>query len=378
MPNFEEVNGVQYSSGVKVVIYGQEGVGKSTLAAAFPGAVFIDCEGSTTRMNVRRLQKPTSWQMLCDEVEFVRQRHGDKGYQTLIIDTFDWAERLALDDICAAHKITGIEGLNYGKGWEYEKEMIGRFLDNTERLIAEGVNVVFLCHAISRKTTAPEVMEEYDHWELKLGSKTTNKIAPLLKEWSDMTLFLAFQTNIIATDDKGKKHKATSTKRVMYTTKSAWWDAKNRFGLPEILPIDFGAIAHIFAPATVSNLETVQQEQKTPVQQVIAKAQAQGIPTKPEEDLSDFKSQAELAAQDAAPAPKPALPEGIPQKLADLMQEHNVQPHQIEHISSSVWKYFAQGQPMNTYPADYHDYLAANWGAVLDAVRANCKDYVPF
>ena len=378
MPNFEEINGVQYSSGIKAVIYGQEGVGKSTLAAAFPGAVFIDCEGSTTRMNVRRLQKPTSWQMLCDEVEFVRQKHAEKGYQTLIFDTFDWAERLALDDICATHKVNGIEELNYGKGWEYEKEMIGRFLDMTERLIAEGVNVVFLCHAISRKTTTPEVMEEYDHWELKLGSKTTNKIAPLLKEWSDMTLFLAFRTNIIATDDKGKKHKATSTKRVMYTTKSAWWDAKNRFGLPEILPIDFGAIAHLFTPTTVSNPETVQQPVQTPAQQMIAQAQAQGIPTTPTDDLSDFKSQEELAAESAAPAPKPALPEGIPQKLADLMQEHNVQPHHIEHISSGVWKYFAQGQPMNTYPADYHDYLTANWGAVLDAVRANCKDYVPF
>lgn len=376
MPNFEEINGIRTDAGIKVVIYGQEGVGKSTLASCFPGAVFIDCEGSTTRMNVRRLQKPTSWQMLCDEVEFVRQKHKEKGYQTLIFDTFDWAERLALDDICATHKVSGIEGLNYGKGWEYEKEMIGRFLDSTERLIAEGVNVVFLCHAIARKTTAPEVMEEYDHWELKLGSKTTNKIAPLLKEWSDMTLFLAFRTNIIATDDKGKKHKATSTERVMYTTKSAWWDAKNRFGLPEILPIDFGAIAHIFAPATVSNTETVQQPQKSPVQQVIDKALAQGIPTTPTDDLSDFKSQAELAAQDAAPAPQPL--QGIPQKLADLMQEHNVQPHQIELVSADVWRYFAQGQPMNTYPADYHDYLTANWSAVLDAVKANCKDYVPF
>jgi hypothetical protein len=379
MPNFEEINGIQFDSGIKVVIYGQEGVGKSTLAAAFPGAVFIDCEGSTTRMNVRRLQKPTSWQMLCDEVEFVRQRHGDKGYQTIIIDTFDWAERLAIDDICATHKVTGIEGMNYGKGWEYEKEMIGRFLDSTERLISEGVNIVFLCHAIARKTTAPEVMDEYDHWELKLGSKTTNKIAPLLKEWSDMTLFLAFRTNIIATDDKGKKHKATSTERVMYTTKSAWWDAKNRFGLPEILPIDFGAIAHIFAPATVSNPETVQQEQKTPVQQVIDKALAQGIPVTPSEnlDLSDFKSQEELAAMDNPPAAPQPIP-GIPQKLSDLMQEHNVQPHHIEHISANIWHYFAQGQPISTYPADYHDYLTANWGAVLEAIKANCKDYVPF
>lgn len=377
MPNFEEVNGIQFDSGIKVVIYGQEGVGKSTLASCFPGAVFIDCEGSTTRMNVRRLQKPTSWQMLCDEVEFVRQRHADKGYQTLIFDTFDWAERLALDDICATHKVNGIEGLNYGKGWEYEKEMIGRFLDSTERLIAEGVNVVFLCHAISRKATVPEVMDEYDHWELKLGSKTTNKIAPLLKEWSDMTLFLAFRTNVIATDDKGKKHKATSTERVMYTTKSAWWDAKNRFGLPEILPIDFGAIAHLFSPATVSNMETVQQPVQTPAQQMVAQAQAQGIRTTPIDDVSDFKSQEELAAADVPKEPEPAM-QGVPQKLSDLMHEHNVKPHHIEFVSSDVWHYFAQGQPMNTYPADYHDYLTANWGAVLDAVKINCNDYVPF
>ncbi|MBR3631023.1 MAG: ATP-binding protein [Oscillospiraceae bacterium] len=373
MPNFEEVNGIQYNAGIKVVIYGQEGVGKSTLAAAFPGAVFIDCEGSTTRMNVRRLQKPTSWQMLCDEVEFVRQKYAEKGYQTLIFDTFDWAERLALDDICATHKVNGIEGLNYGKGWEYEKEMIGRFLDATERLTSEGVNVVFLCHAIARKTTAPEVMEEYDHWELKLGSKTTNKIAPLLKEWSDMTLFLAFRTNIIATDDKGKKHKATSTERVMYTTKSAWWDAKNRFGLPEVLPIDFNAIAHILVPAS-------------PAQQMLAQAQAQGIPTEPQPSPSDFVSQEELAAKSES---SPTFAEGIgrnlpagapplPKKLADLMNEHNVKPHQIEYVSADVWHYFAQGQPMSTYPADYHDYLTANWGAVLDAVKANCRDYVPF
>ena len=60
------------------------------------------------------------------------------------------------------------------------------------------------------------------------------------------------------------------------------------------------------------------------------------------------------------------------------MNEHNVKPHQIEYVSADVWHYFAQGQPMSTYPADYHDYLTANWGAVLDAVKANCRDYVPF
>ena len=143
-------------------------------------------------MNVRRLPKPTSWQMLCQEMAYILESHKEKGYRTVIIDTFDWAERLALRELCAEHKVTGIEGIGYGKGWQYEAEKIGHFLDETDKLVSVGINVVLLCHAISRKTTIPEEMEEFDHWELKLGSKTTNKIAPLLKEWSDITLFLAF------------------------------------------------------------------------------------------------------------------------------------------------------------------------------------------
>ena len=268
---FEEINGIQTGSGLKIVIYGQEGVGKSTLASQFPGAVFIDCEGSTSRMNVRRLPKPTSWKMFTDEFEYILSSCKANGYKTAIVDTFDWAERLALEALCTEHNVTGIEGMNYGKGWEYEKEMIGRFLDGTDRLIKEGVNIVLLCHAISRKTTLPEETEEFDHWELKLGNKTTNKIAPLLKEWSDMTLFLAFRTNIIAVDDKGKKHKATSCERIMYTTKTAWWDAKNRFGLPDELPLDFKEIAHIIQ-ASAPEQKTSVPATPTPVAEAKPKA----------------------------------------------------------------------------------------------------------
>ncbi len=44
----------------KVVIYGPEGIGKSTFVAEFPNPVFIDTEGSTDNMDVARLDKPTS------------------------------------------------------------------------------------------------------------------------------------------------------------------------------------------------------------------------------------------------------------------------------------------------------------------------------
>lgn len=386
---FEEINGIQTGSGLKVVIYGQEGVGKSTLASCFPGAVFIDCEGSTSRMNVRRLPKPTSWQMFRDEFEYILANAAAKGYRTVIVDTFDWAERLALDALCTEHKISGIEGLNYGKGWEYEKEMIGRFLDGTDRLISAGVNIVLLCHAITRKTTLPEETEEFDHWELKLGNKTTNKIAPLLKEWSDMTLFLAFRTNIMAVDDKGKKHKATSCERVMYTTKTAWWDAKNRFGMPDKLPLAWESLAPVFGNAPTNNNvgADIIRPDTPPVsptdtnvgnaalgvpqaQQMIEKAQQAGIQT----EMFDPD-----AFVDITPTSQPyQRVQGIPDALADLMEQSNVTAEQIEYVSIDVRHYMANGMKIQQFPTDYLMYLTTIWDQVVQLIKENCNDYVPY
>ena len=136
--DFQETNGIQTGSGIKLVIYGQEGVGKSSLAAQLPGAVFLDCEGSTSKMNVRRLPKPTSWEMLQQELQFVLESHVQRQYQTVVIDTFDWAERLAIAQLCSKHNVNGIEGFGYGKGWEYRSRRRNRAVFGQHRTTHSG------------------------------------------------------------------------------------------------------------------------------------------------------------------------------------------------------------------------------------------------
>ena len=113
MSKYSVTTGVQ-TAPVKTVLYGPEGIGKSTFASHFPDPVFIDTEGGTKRLNVARLPQPTSWAMLLDEVAEVRK--GSVPCGTLVLDTADWAERLCIQAVCARAKVNGIEDFGYGKG----------------------------------------------------------------------------------------------------------------------------------------------------------------------------------------------------------------------------------------------------------------------
>ncbi len=187
---------------LKVVVYGPEGIGKSTLASRFPRPVFIDTEGSTRHMDVSRTEKPSSWTMLMEQVKCIRSDPGVCA--TLVIDTADWAEQLCIASICAGRKLSGIEDMGYGKGYVYLAEEFGRLLNLLEEIVGSGVHVVLTAHAAMRKFEQPDEMGAYDRWELKLQKKT----AALVKEWSDLLLFANYKTVSVAADNTGKKFKA--------------------------------------------------------------------------------------------------------------------------------------------------------------------------
>lgn len=357
MSKYSVTTGVQ-TAPVKTVLYGPEGIGKSTFASHFPDPVFIDTEGGTKRLNVARLPQPTSWAMLLDEVAEVRK--GSVPCGTLVIDTADWAERLCIQAVCARAKVNGIEDFGYGKGYTYVKEEFAKLLDALEEVLNAGHNVVVLAHAAITKFEQPDAVGNYDRW----GMKTSKQVAPLLQEWCDMLLFANYKTVVEkAGSGPNAKNKASGGKRVLYTTHHACWDAKNRFDLPEEVPFDYASIAHCLpggsAPAAT----------QTPVQH--APAPAPQPKHQPDADILPSPTPQPQPPHEEVP---PALltPDlialGVPEKLAPLMSANNVTPEELQAVVGQRG-YFPEDMPIRDYPADFVEgCLVAAWSQVLQMV----------
>lgn len=368
----------------KVVIYGPEGIGKSTFASKFPDPVFIDTEGSTNDMDVARLPRPTSWIMLLEELQYVEKNPGV--CKTLVIDTIDWAEQLCVEHICAKHNKSGIEDFGYGNGYVYTKEEFGRFLNKLTDVIETGVNVVLTAHAQLRKFEQPDEMGAYDRWELKLGKKTQSQTSPLVKEWADMLLFCNYKTYSIAVDDKGKKHKAQGGKRVMYTCHHPCWDAKNRYNLPEECELDYGVIAGIIEQTT--QMLPSGTEQKATVREIPPAPTPDPVLTGTEGnqmDLNDRKAKnvpQKTEPPQGQPVPKNSVfhvDERIPKALRDLMEDKLVSEEEIQTVVAGKG-YYPQTTPILNYDPDFiSGVLVGAWPQVYEMIRKLREDYeIPF
>jgi hypothetical protein len=334
----------------KVVLYGPEGIGKSSLAGRFPNPIFIDTEGSTTEMNVDRLAKPTSWTMLRQQVEWVKQQVGR--FKTLVIDTVDWAEMLCVESVCATHNKKGVEDFGYGKGYIYVAEELGRFLNLLSDVIEVGINVVLTAHAQIVKFEQPDEMGAYDRYQLKLGQKTGSRTAALVKEWADMVLFINYKTFSVATDDKGKKNKGQGGVRTVYATHHPAWDAKNRHGLPDEFPLDYSYIAHIFNGVQQAPQQTPALNPAPPVQQP-AQPQVQQAPPPQVEQPAPVS---QTAVSNINPA--------IPASLRDLMIQNGVSEEEIQAVVSQKG-YYPLDTPLTNYdPSFIEGVLVGAWAQV--------------
>jgi hypothetical protein len=219
---------------MRIVIFGGDGVGKSTFAARAPAPIFVGAEDGTATLDIERMPDIGSWRDITDALAELES--GQHGYRTVVLDTLDWAEPMLWDHVCSAGGKASIEDFGYGKGYIAALDEWRRLLAQLDRLRdRRGMHVVLIAHAWIKPFKNPDG-DDYDRYEMKLHAKASG----LIREWADMVLFANHET--LVRDDKGRKKGVSTGARIVHTERRAAWDAKNRYGLPETMPLDWDAL----------------------------------------------------------------------------------------------------------------------------------------
>lgn len=238
-----------------ILLYGVPGVGKSTFLAEAPKPKVIDVEGSSRKLNVDRFQDIESF----DEViEAIKQLRDDKhSYESAGIDSLDALEPLVFKKVCEQYKVKSIEDVGYGKGYvaalDYWQQCINALKDLRAN---RNMNIICIAHNHVKTTADPMQILPYDRHLIKLNEKAGAK----WKESVDALLFGAFEDTVFKVNSGDRKAKATDSdggNRKLFTVRRAAFDAKNRLGLPPVLPLSWSAFAEAAEVGQPDSLEQV-------------------------------------------------------------------------------------------------------------------------
>ncbi len=241
---------------IRAVIFGADGVGKSTLCAGAPDAVFICGEDGLDNIDARAVDTPKSWSDVIASVDALSE---DERCKSLVVDSLDWIEPLAWDHVCAlgdekGRKMKNIEAFGYGKGYVAALNEWRGLLAALARAGKHGKNVLLIAHA-HRKVVKNPSGEDFEQWQIKLHEKA----AGLIREWVHIVGFAELDIATVTDKDDGGRTKGVWTgKRILRCNPAAGYQGKTRLTLPAKIPLDWRAFAAAVAAGKPPSVEALQ------------------------------------------------------------------------------------------------------------------------
>lgn len=211
----------------RMLIYGEPGVGKSTLASQFPHPVFINLEDG-----IRDLE--------CDHTDLIKSFRefqdalialASTDYATVVVDTVDWLEKLLMHEVASKAGKATIEDIGFGKGYEALAKMWQGVFAGLGSLWNQGRHIVLTCHEKVDEFRDPEG-DGYNYYRPALHRKGSQCVS----EWCDELLFCKYQ-RLSKKADEGKRSVAIAGDRVIVCQNMRSIEAKNRLGMPQEIPM---------------------------------------------------------------------------------------------------------------------------------------------
>lgn len=225
----------------RILGYGVAGIGKTTFATEAPNPIVVQTEDGLGSIAVPTFGLLRSFHDVMQAIGSLYDE--DHTFQTVVVDSLDWLEPLIWQHTAQQHNQPNIEAFGYGKGYLAALDNWRAVLEGLNALRDErGMAVILLAHAEIKRFDSPET-EPYDRYQPKLHVRAS----ALVQEHVDAVLFANYRISTLKSDAGfGKKvvRGVSGGDRLLHTVERPAFLAKNRFGLPETLPLswpDFAA-----------------------------------------------------------------------------------------------------------------------------------------
>lgn len=236
---FSRVVTKQIHSPPRLLLYGVHGIGKSTFAASAPNPIFLCTEEGANEIEVAKFPVVGSRAEILDILRAIyRDPHG---YETVVLDSVDWLEDFVNHELLKEYTE---KELAYGREALYAEQKLGEVLTAFNLLrLKRNMSIVVIAHSEIRRFDSP-LTEPYDRYQPKLSGRNSS----LLQEWADAVLFATYDI-VVKSEDVGFNRKVrrgeSSGDRIIYTQERPGFYAKNRYGLPPELPLNFDTLSKL-------------------------------------------------------------------------------------------------------------------------------------
>lgn len=222
----------------RLLVYGTAGIGKTTLGTAAPSPVVIQTEDSEVDCPTFGLLR--SYGEVMEAIGALYSEAHE--HRTLVLDSLDWLEPLVWAEACRVNNWPSIEAAGYGTGYIAALDLWRTLLDGMNALRDErGMTILLIAHCEIKRFDSPET-EPYGRYQIKLHRTAS----ALVQEHVDAVLFANYRVSTVKTD-LGFSKKAVrgvgGGDRMIYSNERPAFLAKNRFGMPDSLPLSWPDLA---------------------------------------------------------------------------------------------------------------------------------------
>lgn len=216
----------------RLLIYGPEKMGKTTLASEFPAPVFLQTEmGQSGDLELDSFGHLTSYEQVIEAIGSLAS--GDHSFQTVVLDSVSALQKLVWDKVCRDSNVKSIElaGGGYGKGYIEADNLWLEVLDGLNYLRNERrMAVVLVGHSSVTRFDDPET-QSYSKYEIDLHKRARD----LLKREVDAILLVKKDVTIKTDDPKRADTRARADggdTRWIVTEGKPGFEAGNRYNMP--------------------------------------------------------------------------------------------------------------------------------------------------